>query len=200
MTQTRVNDPRAADTTWALGYGRRFHWRTLRNELVSVPIPHPFAAGSADGGLVSNVVDLAAWDIALSAGRVLSPASLRRMGTPPRLTGGGAGDLGLGWCLDRDHGRPVVFHSGGDPGFATCFCRLVDDGVTAVVLANRGGHYQGFPLLEQTLVDFIDDVFGDRRRVFRGMHGGIHDAVYSLARRIAAPHSLRLLDRSPCRS
>src|SRR5262249_47368267 len=91
----------------------------------------------------------------------------------------------LGWCLGAYEGRKIVFHSGGDPGFATCFCRWVDEGVTVAVLANRGPHYKGFPLLVQTLGDIGSNVFGDRHRYFGGMHGGIHDAVFGLVRRIA---------------
>jgi CubicO group peptidase (beta-lactamase class C family) len=199
MTQTRVNDPRAADENGAVGYAPRFGWKTLGGDLVAVDAPHHLAAGSADGGLVSTVVDLAAWDVALSSGRVLRPASLRQMWAPAKWTSGRDGWLGLGWCLDEYKGAKIVFHGGGDPGFATCFCRWVDEGVTVVLLANRGGHYRGFPLVVQTLGDIVSNACGDRQRYFGGMHGGIHDAVFGLARRIGQCYRTPLPAQAVCR-
>jgi CubicO group peptidase (beta-lactamase class C family) len=141
MTQTRVNDPHEADESRAIGYRRRFDWKRFRMSLVPVNLPHPLIAGSADGGLVSTVVDLAAWDIALSAGRVLRPESLRESWTPTRLTSGDEPLFGLGWALNDLGGRRVVGHSGGDPGFAVCFSRFVKESITVVLCANRGSTY-----------------------------------------------------------
>jgi CubicO group peptidase (beta-lactamase class C family) len=106
-----------------------------------VDLPHPLIAGSADGGLVSTVVDLAAWDIALGAGRVLGPDSLRQAWTPTRLTSGRESLFGLGWAVNDLAGRRVVGHSGGDPGFAVCVSRFVDESITVILCANRGSTY-----------------------------------------------------------
>jgi hypothetical protein len=38
-------------------------------------------------------------------------------------------------------GRRVVGHSGGDPGFAVCSARFVEESITVVLLANRGSMY-----------------------------------------------------------
>jgi CubicO group peptidase (beta-lactamase class C family) len=109
--------------------------------LVPVDVPHPHIAGSADGGLVSTAADLAAWDIALGAGRVLGPEGLRQAWTPTRLNSGGESLFGLGWAINDLAGRRVVGHSGGDPGFAVCVSRFVEESITVVLCANRGSTY-----------------------------------------------------------
>jgi CubicO group peptidase (beta-lactamase class C family) len=138
MTSTRVNDPRQADERWATGCRRSFRWRKLRTELVPVKVPHHLIAGSADGGLVSTATDLATWAVALAAGRVLRPETLREMWTPVRLLSGKEGLFGLGWAVNEHEGRQVVGHSGGDPGFAACLSHFPGVGVTVAVCANRG--------------------------------------------------------------
>jgi CubicO group peptidase (beta-lactamase class C family) len=141
MTRTRRNDPCDPDESRATGYRRRFDWRRFRTTLVPVDAPDPLIAGSADGGLVSTVIDLAAWDIALGAGRVLRPESLRQLWAPTKLTSGRESLFGLGWAVNDLAGRRVVGHSGGDPGFAVCVTRFVDESLTVVLCANRGSTY-----------------------------------------------------------
>jgi CubicO group peptidase (beta-lactamase class C family) len=141
MTRTRRNDPCETDEGRATGYRRRFDWRKFRTTLVPVDLPDPLIAGSADGGLVSNVVDLAASDIALGTGRVLGPERLRQAWTPTKLTSGRESLFGLGWAVNDLGGRRVVGHSGGDPGFAVCVSRFVDEAITVILCANRGSTY-----------------------------------------------------------
>jgi CubicO group peptidase (beta-lactamase class C family) len=146
MTRTRAHDPRQADENWATGYQPRTRWSRLGSQLVPVDVPHHLIAGSADGGLVSTAVDLAAWDIALDSGRVLREETLRRMWTPVQLPSGRDSLFGLGWAVNEHEGRTVVGHSGSDPGFATCLSRFPAEGTTVIVLANQGGgtfHFMG---------------------------------------------------------
>jgi CubicO group peptidase (beta-lactamase class C family) len=140
MARTRVNDPRGAGENWATGYRRRFRWWRLRSELAAVDPPHPLIAGSADGGLVGTALDMATWDIGLGGGGILREESLHEMWTPRRLPTAREPGYGLGWAVDEFEGQRVVWHSGGDPGFATCYSRFVDNRVSVVVLANRGGN------------------------------------------------------------
>ena len=95
----------------------------------------PYAAGA----LVSTVDDLARWQAALDAGRVLTPESLRRMWTPAKLPDGSDTRYGYGWILWRWNGHAVVEHGGGINGFQSANMRLPDDHVYVAVLSNCGG-------------------------------------------------------------
>jgi CubicO group peptidase (beta-lactamase class C family) len=104
----------------------------------------PFPVQSYDHmvrGLFSTVEDLARWDLALTAGRVLSPATLDAMWTPARLNDGRKGSVfgdstigyGGGWMLyDGPAGR-AVGHVGGN---MAQFLRFVDRPLTVIVLTN----------------------------------------------------------------
>jgi hypothetical protein len=57
------------------------------------------------------------------------------------LTSGGESLFGLGWAVNDLAGRRVVGHNGGDPGFAVCVSRFVEESITVVLCANRGSMY-----------------------------------------------------------
>jgi len=90
----------------------------------------------ADGGLYTNVIDLAKWDAALYTEKLLPRAALREMWTPVRLNSGATHPYGFGWELGTDHGHAVQFHTGSNQGFAISISRYVDDRLTIVVLTN----------------------------------------------------------------
>ncbi len=85
--------------------------------------------------------DVAARDISLGRGEVLRRKSLQEMWRPLRLPTARETGYGLGWAVNEFEGQRVVGHSGGDPGFATCYSHFVTDRITVVVLANRGGNF-----------------------------------------------------------
>ena len=91
---------------------------------------------SADG-LQSSVRDLAAWDAALTAGKVLPPASLDRMWAPVTLDDGSRRPQGLGWLLAERNGHREVWHAGAT---GVEYTRYPDDGLTVIVLTNLGNH------------------------------------------------------------
>ncbi|HWG71813.1 MAG TPA: serine hydrolase domain-containing protein [Steroidobacteraceae bacterium] len=90
----------------------------------------------ADGGLYTNVIDLAKWDAALYTEKLLPRAALREMWTPVRLNSGATHPYGFGWELGTDHGHAVQFHTGSNQGFAISISRYADDRLTVVVLTN----------------------------------------------------------------
>ena len=67
---------------------------------------------AANGGVMMNVRDFAAWDLALTAGRLLSRDSLTAMTTPVVLTGGRTMSHGLGWFMDTFDGHEFGAHWG----------------------------------------------------------------------------------------
>ena len=106
----------------------------------------PFAAGS----LVSTAEDLARWTLALHAGKVVKPESLRLMTTPARTTDGKEHPYGFGLSFRTSRGRRLVGHGGGINGFvcqveadpeartvAVVLCNTVDPGVAPEFLTRR---------------------------------------------------------------
>jgi CubicO group peptidase (beta-lactamase class C family) len=92
----------------------------------------PYSAG----GIVSTVDDLAKWQAALDAGRILSAESRRRMWTPVTLPDGTPTRYGYGWGIWKHEGHAVVEHGGRINGFATANMRLPDDRIYVAVLSN----------------------------------------------------------------
>jgi CubicO group peptidase (beta-lactamase class C family) len=90
----------------------------------------------AGGGMISNVVDLARFDIALNGGRLLKPESLERMYTSARLNNGAITGYGLGWMISHDGGRLRVAHSGGATGGTTFMLREPRARLASVILTN----------------------------------------------------------------
>jgi D-alanyl-D-alanine carboxypeptidase len=97
---------------------------------LSMSLPH------AAGALRSSVDDLARWDAALTAGRVVGPEWLRRAWTPARLNDGTPTGYGYGWMVGDDAGHPTLEHTGLIGGFRAYTLRLPEEGVFAAVLSN----------------------------------------------------------------
>lgn len=93
----------------------------------------PFSAGA----LCSTVGDLVAWQRALAAGRVVSPAMYTTMITPVGSAVGSRYGFGLG--TDSLAGVARVQHGGGINGFNSMLAHYPADSVTVVVLANTNG-------------------------------------------------------------
>ena len=136
MTSTSLDDYTDARPHRAKGYG-------LTDGKVA-PADHthpsqPFAAGA----LVSTVVDLAKFDAALSARKLLKPASYDLLWAPPTLNNGTKSGYALGWQVDTWRTRPRQGHGGGISGFSTQFTRFPDDKVSVIVLTNASGGAAG---------------------------------------------------------
>jgi CubicO group peptidase (beta-lactamase class C family) len=112
------------------------------------------SATLGDGGVYSNLEDLARWDDALAHHTLLSAAAMQPALTPFKLPDGSlprwAGDpgdtdplsgkpiaYGFGWYLDPYRGHARMWHYGDTVGFKSAIERVPDDRLTVVVLANR---------------------------------------------------------------
>jgi CubicO group peptidase (beta-lactamase class C family) len=112
------------------------------------------SATLGDGGIYSNLEDLAKWDQALGNHAVLGEAEMEPALTPVRLTDGSGtrwpaapGDdnlnpgkpvaYGFGWFLDPYARRARMWHSGSTRGFSTVIERFTTERLTIVVLCNR---------------------------------------------------------------
>ncbi len=132
MTRSFYDRPTRIIPGRAAGYEE--HGGELLNaEYVSGTIP--FAAGS----LASTVDDLAIWDTALGAGKVIRKATLARMLTPYRVASGKSTDYGYGLFLGQLWGHRFRRHSGGINGFQSDGLSLPDDRIYVAILTNRLG-------------------------------------------------------------
>jgi CubicO group peptidase (beta-lactamase class C family) len=112
------------------------------------------SATLGDGGVYSNLEDLALWDDALAHHTLLSAAEMQPALTPVKLGDGsqphwasGPGDAdpqvgapvsyGFGWFLDpyQDHARS--WHYGDTIGFKTAIERFTENNLSIIVLCNR---------------------------------------------------------------
>jgi CubicO group peptidase (beta-lactamase class C family) len=133
---------------------RRAYGHSRRGGTLVETDQSPTSATLGDGGIYSNLEDLARWDAGLDSGSLLDPRLMREALEPARLAGGAAtrwpdapgGDnlapgrpvsYGFGWFLDPFEGRPRMWHSGSTRGFSTAVERFPERRLTVVVLANR---------------------------------------------------------------
>jgi len=84
----------------------------------------------AAGALYSTVDDLARWDQALSAGKLVGPESYKEMFTPERSS------YAFGWFVRTRDGHKEIGHGGGIHGFSSSILRYPDDKLCVVVLNN----------------------------------------------------------------
>jgi CubicO group peptidase (beta-lactamase class C family) len=91
---------------------------------------------TADGSLYLTALDLARWDAALGAGRLLKKESYDLMWSPVRLGDGTTYPYGFGWGLDVQRGDRVIAHGGSWQGFRTAITRYPDRKLTVIALAN----------------------------------------------------------------
>jgi CubicO group peptidase (beta-lactamase class C family) len=99
------------------------------------PAPH-WVALRPSGAFLSTVLDLARWDAALDADRIVSVATRRDMWTRVKLRDGTDAPYGLGWFVSSANGRTRVQHTGGMPGARAGFVKYLEDRLTIIVLMN----------------------------------------------------------------
>lgn len=93
----------------------------------------------AGGGVMSTVLDMAKWDVALDGDTVLTPASKKEMWSPMKLRDGGLSAYGFGWSLGSINGHRELAHSGGHvTGFTSFYAKYPDDRLSVIVLTNAG--------------------------------------------------------------
>lgn len=108
------------------------------------PSPY-FHGGYGAGALISSAADLAKWEQALDAKKILKQSSYDLMWTSVRLKDGKPftfdwrgeqSGYGFGWFLAGYKGHKVFTHGGVLSGFSSVINRFVDDKLTVIVLAN----------------------------------------------------------------
>jgi CubicO group peptidase (beta-lactamase class C family) len=113
------------------------------------------SATLGDGGIYSNLEDLAKWDDALRNHTLLSEKDFQPALTPVKLNDGTDPrwplepnddnlhpgkpvSYGFGWFLDPYQGHPRMWHTGSTMGFRTVVERFTEaGGLTVIILCNR---------------------------------------------------------------
>ena len=111
------------------------------------------SATLGDGGIYSNIEDLAKWDAALANHTLLSEPEMQPALTPFKNSDASQVVLpddatdamknnpsvayGFGWFLDPYQNHRRMWHYGDSQGFQTYIVRFLDDDLTIIVLCNR---------------------------------------------------------------
>jgi CubicO group peptidase (beta-lactamase class C family) len=90
-----------------------------------------------DGGIYSNLNDLAKWIRALDRCTLLDCETLKRSWTSATLNDGTPTNYGFGWRLETRHGHRVISHTGETRGFRNALLRYPDRGLVVILLTNR---------------------------------------------------------------
>lgn len=129
MLESRDSDPVVIIPHRAAGYA--LERKSLENRDAMQP-----SACKGAGTLVSTVLDMAKWDAALYAEKLVKSSSWEQIWMPVKLNDGTTFPYGFGWLLMPWQGHKLLMHSGGTAGFTTQFSRFTDDHITVVVLTN----------------------------------------------------------------
>ncbi len=126
-----------------------------QNVYLSETDQSPTSATLGDGGIYSNLEDLANWDEALRNHTLLSEKEFQPALTPVRLGDGSEPhwpaepnddnlhpgkpvSYGFGWFLDPYQGRQRMWHAGTTTGFRTVIEHFTEgQGLTVIILCNR---------------------------------------------------------------
>ena len=102
-----------------------------------------------DGGIYSNVLDLAKWIRALDRCTLLDCETLKQSWTTAKLNDGTPTNYGFGWRLETRDGQRVISHTGETRGFRNALLRYPDKKIVVILLTNRN---EGTPAAEAARV------------------------------------------------
>jgi CubicO group peptidase (beta-lactamase class C family) len=109
--------------------------RNNKGELVLGNYPNPDLGAGA--GIVSTVLDLAKFDIALDSDKLISKKMKELAFTPTKLNDGRKIPYGFGWFIGKYKNHKVVYHTGWQPlSFSGLYLKVIDKDLTLILLAN----------------------------------------------------------------
>jgi CubicO group peptidase (beta-lactamase class C family) len=132
----------------------RAYGHTKNGDALEETDQSPTSATLGDGGIYSNLEDLAKWDDALRNHTLLSAKEMKPALTPVRLSNGaephwpskGNDDnlhpgkpvsYGFGWFLDPYEQHSRMWHTGETMGFRTVIERFYNENLSVIILCNR---------------------------------------------------------------
>jgi CubicO group peptidase (beta-lactamase class C family) len=122
------------------------HTRIVKNRAAAYSVDRagafhsdmPFTRVYGNGGLLTTVGDLLAWNEIFWSPRVLSQELIDRLQTPGQLVGGEAIDYGLGLVLTEYKGLREISHGGSTAGYRAYLLRLPEQHLSLALLCNVG--------------------------------------------------------------
>lgn len=112
-----------------------------------------------NAGVITNVFDLAKWDIDLPL--LLRVDAEREMFTPSNAAG--PEHSGLGWIVDQRGGQPYYWQDGEIPGFRTMNALLPADHVAVIVMSNADSAHGDTAMPEAIANEILDIVLPPAR-------------------------------------
>ena len=128
MKASRLSEPSEVVPNRALGYGVGANGQPARELTAWTP--------GGDGGLLTNVVDLARWDANFYGPRVGDQHLLEQLLAPNHLNDGSEQEFASGLIKSEYRGLPTVLHGGSWPGFGSQLVRFPQQRITVMVLCN----------------------------------------------------------------
>ena len=102
---------------------------------------------SASAGMVSTVLDLAKFDVAMDRDMIISRKSKEIMFTPTISNSGKILPYGMGWFAQEYRGIKLVWHYGHAPeAYSSLILKIPAKELTMILLANSDGASRGFNL------------------------------------------------------
>lgn len=102
---------------------------------------------SASAGLISTVIDLAKFDVAMDRDIILSRASREMMHTATISVHNERLPYGLGWFVQNHKGINLIWHYGHVPNaYSSLIIKIPDKKLTMILLANSDGASRNFEL------------------------------------------------------
>ncbi|HEX6085370.1 MAG TPA: serine hydrolase [Thermoanaerobaculia bacterium] len=129
LQNTRYDDTRDIVPKRVPGY-HRVKGKIVNAQFLSMSIPY------AAGALLSTVDDLARWNSAVAAGKVVDRKLLDKAWTPYRLAGGEATGYGYGWRPATIAGERVIHHGGSIHGYTSHAMWLPERDLYVAILTN----------------------------------------------------------------
>ena len=108
---------------------------------------YPEATFNASAGLISSVIDLATFDIALDSGALISEESREAMWSAYPLRNNGVSPYGLGWYTQYYGDLRLIWHNAWWPDAASAiYLKIPEKRLSLILLANTQGLWWDNPL------------------------------------------------------
>lgn len=90
-----------------------------------------------DGGIYTNVLDMAKWIRAICHYTFISPSLQQQAWSRATLSDGKSIDYGFGWHVEAYRGKPHPYHSGSSIGFRNHILLFPEEERAVIILTNR---------------------------------------------------------------
>ncbi len=123
----------------AIGYEWKKHKEAWAPSWGAPPDRHEKEIIVGDGDVWTNLEDMAKWDLAVRAEKILKPETWKLAITPATTRKGTTFNYGLGWMCYYDDPKTLFGygHEGSWSGFITSYYRYLTSDFTLVILSNR---------------------------------------------------------------